>query len=358
MKAKSILIFNPFGIGDVLFSTPLIRNLKDNLPGVSLVYLCNRRVYPLLKDNIFLNKVMIFEKDEWRSLARRSKLEFLKVFFSFRAEVKKANFDVVLDLSLNSQYGFFFKAAGIKTRIGLNYKNRGRFLTHKINIKDGYSDKHVARYYLDLLKFLNITPIEHQFDLFISQQALEPAESILNNHLKKRNNLLIGVCPASGDSWQKTAYYKRWPKENFLKLCERLKQELGADIILFGSKSETDVCSYIYEQMKEKPLNLCGKLDLEEFFSLVSLCGLIVTNDGGSFHVAQALRKKGVVFFGPVSEKVYGAYPDESTFFTFKKDIECRPCYRRFKFKGCSYDKKCLRDIGPAEVFSVIKGMI
>ena len=31
-NVKSFLVINPYGIGDVLFTTPLIRNLKNNYP--------------------------------------------------------------------------------------------------------------------------------------------------------------------------------------------------------------------------------------------------------------------------------------------------------------------------------------
>ena len=152
-----LLVFNPFGIGDVLFTTPLLRNIKENFPQAYLCFICNRRAYPLIADNVFLDKVFIFEKDEWRALLKASKRKFLNEFFKFFRDIKKEKFDVMFDLSLNSQYGFFFKLTGIKKRIGFNFKKRGRFLTQKIDIPY-YKDKHVARYYLDLINFLNINP--------------------------------------------------------------------------------------------------------------------------------------------------------------------------------------------------------
>ncbi|MBN3040300.1 MAG: hypothetical protein JW867_04170, partial [Candidatus Omnitrophica bacterium] len=109
MRIKRILIFNPFGIGDVLFSTPLVRNLKDSFPEAKITYLCNRRTLPILKGNIFIDELLVFEKDEWRALARDSKINFIKHFFSFRNQIRQGNFDILFDLSLNPQYGLFFK---------------------------------------------------------------------------------------------------------------------------------------------------------------------------------------------------------------------------------------------------------
>lgn len=358
MSIKKILIFNPFGIGDVLFTTPLIRNLKERLKDSAIVYLANRRTQFFLKNNIFLDKALVFEKDEWRAGLKESKLKFLKKAFSFFRDIRKENFDVVFDLSLNAQYGFFLKLAGIKKRIGYNFKKRGRFLTHRIDISCGYKEKHVARYYLELLKFLDIEPQEYKFDLFLSPDSLSRAEQILLRQGVNKGDLLVAVCPGAGDSWGETAYFKRWPKESFLPVCEYLRQERDAKIILFGSKDEQDICDYIYNGMASKPVNLCGKVTLEEFCGLISFMALVVTNDGGPFHIAQALDRKAVGFFGPVDDKVYGIYPDKDTCFVLKKNVSCRPCYQGFKFTGCQYDKRCLREIPIKEAQWAVKSLI
>ncbi len=349
-----ILIFNPFGIGDVLFTTPLIRNIKENLPETRIDYLSNRRTYPILKDNIFLDRIFVFEKDEWREILKKSKLSFLtKVSFFWRT-IKKEKYDVVFDLSLNSQYGFFFKTLKIKKRIGFNFKNRGRFLTHKIDIPY-YKDKHVARYYLQLARFLNIPTRDYKFDIFLKDSDVESAKGLLNKYNLSKENLLIGIIPGSGDSWDKTAYYKRWPKEYFASLTDLLIEKLKAEVIIFGSSKESSVAYKVFNLCKNKPVNLAGKITLTEFCSMISLCDIIITNDGGPLHIAQALNKKVIAFFGPVDENVYGLYPEETKGYIVKKDVPCRPCYKMFKFTGCLYDKKCLREITVSEAFNLIR---
>jgi len=350
------LIFNPFGIGDVLFSMPLVRNLKENIKDILITYICNKRVYQLLKKNIFLENVIVFEKDDYREYLKKSKILFLKRLFGFFNSLKKEKFDLVFDLSLNSQYGFFLKLLGIKMRIGYDFKNRGRFLTHKIKLVEGYNKKHVARYYLDLLKFLNINPKEYNFDIFLQEEELKRQKILLNEF--SYNDFLVGVFPGSGDSWGENSYFKRWPEENFVKLCNYLQDELNANIILLGSESEKSLCDYVSFNLNKKCLNLCGKLNLNELIHLLSLVKLVITNDGGPFHIAQALRKKTIVFFGPVDDNVYGKYLDLDNIFVFKKDIPCRPCYKNFKFKGCVYDKKCLKEISANEVISVLRELI
>ena len=62
---KSFLLINPFGIGDVVFSTPLIANLKEKFPRARIFYLCNKKVYPILKNHPSIEKVFIYERDEF-----------------------------------------------------------------------------------------------------------------------------------------------------------------------------------------------------------------------------------------------------------------------------------------------------
>ncbi|MFH1791617.1 MAG: lipopolysaccharide heptosyltransferase I, partial [Candidatus Omnitrophota bacterium] len=73
MGAKNILLFNPFGIGDVIFSIPVINALKQSGEKYNITYVCNRRVYPILSDHPCLDDVIIFEKDDFRHLLKRSK---------------------------------------------------------------------------------------------------------------------------------------------------------------------------------------------------------------------------------------------------------------------------------------------
>ena len=74
--------------------------------------------------------------------------------------------------------------------------------------------------------------------------------------------------------------------------------------------------------------------------------------------MAVALGVKTVSMFGPVDEKVYGPYPSNEKHAVIKKDLPCRPCYKAFKFTGCSNNRKCLKDITVDEVYGQVKGLL
>ena len=150
-QIKKILLFNPFGIGDVLFSTPLIRELNKNYPQANLYYICNKRTKFLLQNNPYLTDVFVYEKDDFRQLWKESVLKCFKRIVKISSKIRTLKIDLMIDMTLNHQASLFMMLSGVKKRIGFNYKKRGIFLTDKIDLT-GFDDKNVALYYLDLAK--------------------------------------------------------------------------------------------------------------------------------------------------------------------------------------------------------------
>ena len=74
--------------------------------------------------------------------------------------------------------------------------------------------------------------------------------------------------------------------------------------------------------------------------------------------MAVALGVKTVSMFGPVDEGVYGPYPPSVKHIVVKKDLPCRPCYKDFRFTGCSNSRRCLEDISVDKVFEEAKRLL
>ena len=350
---KNIFIINPFGIGDVLFTTPLIESLSARIEGSRIGFLCNRRTEPLLRANPKIKWVFVYEKDELRALWKGSKSGYFKKLFALARDIREKKFDAVIDLSLTREYWFLCFLAGIKERIGFNYKGRGSYLTRKIEI-NGYYGKHVIEYYLDLLRFIGIEPVQKEIKLYLSQENEEWARSFLETNGIKKGELLIGIAPAGGASWGREAAIKHWRSENFGSVADRLIEELGAKVVILGSDAEAGICEKTAKGMRNPAVMACGKTTLLRSAALMSLCGLVIANDGGPLHLAVAAGTRTVGIFGPVDEKVYAQYPPADRHKTVKLDIECRPCYRNFKMKECA-ERKCLSGISTEAVFKAAK---
>jgi len=374
LRLEKILIINPFGVGDVIFTSPLIRRLRKQFKSSFIAYLCNGRVAPLLAENKNINKLYVFDKDDYRIIWRRSRpgtpwhgkfrLQALKKLLIFLKTIKSEKFDVAIDLSLGHQYAFFLMLFGVRARIGYNFKGRGRFFTHKIDI-DGYHDKHIVEYYLDLLQ---VSPLTHslspmgrgikgegarddyaKLEIFIPQKDLDWADDFLKNNGITANERLLAVIPGGGASWGKAAIYKQWPPENFAQAADELSQRYNMKVILLGSAGDAPACDIVSRSMRNRPVSACGLTNLLQFAALMKRCKLALCNDGGPLHIAVALGINTVSVFGPVDDVVYGPYPASEKHIVIKEDINCRPCYKGFKFKECD-NRLCLLNIKPLDI--------
>jgi lipopolysaccharide heptosyltransferase II len=352
-----ILIVNPFGIGDVLFTTPIIRAVKEKYPDSFIGYWCNQRTADILKNNRNIDKIFALSRGDIKNISRYSKFKACARFLDLFFKLKKERFEVCFDFSLDHRYGLLAKLIGIKKRIGLDYKKRGRFLTHKITI-DGFHLKHVVEYYLELLKFLQIEPRRVKLELYLDDNQQRKAKDLLYKCGIDADDLLIGVVCGGGASWGKDAILKHWPLENFASLIDRLIEELKAKVIILGDPTERAIADKMSLLIKNQVVDLVGKTTLEEFASLIGAVRLLVTNDGGPLHVAVALGVKTVSVFGPVDDAVYGPYPSSPDHVVINKCLPCRPCYQNFRIKECARERECLTGITVSQVFNVIRGTL
>jgi ADP-heptose:LPS heptosyltransferase len=347
------LIINTFGIGDVLFSTPLIRNLAARFPGAQFYYLANRKTAGLLSNNPLIKNVFVYERDDFAAMQKRSFRGWIMKWNAFLSDIRKEKIDVAIDLSLNTPFGLIAWLAGIHHRLGLDYKGRGLFLTRKLTI-DGFIGKHVADHYLDVLSLMGIQPRPCALEVHTDRRGRERAEVFLKKNGIKAGDPVIGIAPCGGDAVGKDAYIKRWPADNYSALIDRLVNEYKAKIFIFaGPKEKKDVAGIINGLTAKQDVYEFSDISLPGTVALVEQCSLFIGNDTGPMRFADALHKKIVALFGPVDDKVYGPYPfEEKRVIVLKNDLPCRPCYNRFRLTPCAHDQQCLKQISVDDVVS------
>lgn len=348
----NILIVNPFGIGDCLFTTPLIHTLKENFPKEKLGFLCNRRTAGLLKNNPFIDKLLVYERDDFKRIMESSWPRWFKAFNSFIGEIKRERFDLAVDLSLAANFGFFLWLSGIKKRIGYNYKNRGFYLTDSLKL-GGYEDRHIVEYYNELLALVGIKPKYKNLELYFSEEDKRYAEDFLASQDIDRNSPVIAIAPGGGASWGLEAILKRWPEENFRLLVDKIIEKYRVTIIILGDSSDKELFSI------SRAIDLRGRTTLSQSAALINKADIFIGNDGGPLHMAVSLRKKTLSFFGPVDPAVYGPYPhDESRHIVLRRNLECSPCYRKFRLSPCQRNRECLEKIDVNEALTALDSLL
>lgn len=344
------LVVNPFGIGDVLFSLPLLHALRDRDPDGFLGLLCNRRTEELAAGWSFLDWRSVFEKDEFRWAWRRSKREGIQTLARIVRQVRGERFDLLVDLSMGWQIGLAALLAGIPRRVGFDFRGRGRFLTDRLPV-NGFHDQPVAEYYLDLLQLLELPrPSSPRLELELPAGTDSQVEAYLRSLKIPPDDRLIGMVPGGGASWGPHAVFKQWPPERFARVADDLSHRYGARILLIGDSEEAPLCREVTSTMTS-PAGLAIQVpSLMLLAGLLKRCELVVGNDSGPMHIAAAVGAKTVSIFGPVDGSIYGPFPAGPIHRVVAKGLACRPCYQGFRFPPCPWDNACLKQLEAAEV--------
>ena len=342
-----ILIINPYGIGDVLFTTPVISNLRQAYPEATIAYLANGRTADFLKLNPDIAQVFIYERDAFVGHYHK----YLELFHA----INKEAFDLVFDFSLNSSFGFLSAACGIKKRVGLDYRNRGRFLTHRIPLR-GFEGKHVIEYYLDLLRLIDVPVKTRAMTFIVPPQDAQWAQEWLVRKNIDLSKPMIAVIPGGGASWGKAARFKRWAVPKYAQLIDKIIENFDGAIILMGDPKEMELCREL-SSLVHFPIHFAvGETSLMGLAALLKRCQGAIVNDGGPLHVAEAVGIKTISIFGPVDPFVYGPYPGDGHV-VVQKDLPCQPCYRRFRMANCEHIN-CLGELSVEEVYRKVKSIL
>jgi lipopolysaccharide heptosyltransferase II len=354
-SVKRVLIIHPFGLGDALFVTPLIRALKEN--GVERIdLLLGSRTRELFDHNPHINRIYEWNKsplskfiDKWARF-----WELAEIFFT----IWNNHYQTVFDLSPRAQYAAFF--FWIPARVGFNFKDRGIFLTHRAEIPDGFAGKSVTEHYLDLVRLIGIQPDRARLELFLSKEDEDEQKSVFKQLGLTEADSILAVAPGGGESWGRDARLKRWPAAYFAELIQIIQKRypfLYQHVLILGGAGEYDLGDHLRQSLNQHFVyNLCGKTRIRTAAALIQKAQLFMGNDGGLVHVAHAVDTPIVALYGPANPNVYGPYPVKNTVLTVTHSGPvCRPCYQRFKYQAGCQGVECLTQFSPSQVWERIQ---
>lgn len=336
MAAKRILIFNVNWLGDVLFSTATIRNIRYNFPDAIIACVIPPRCYQVLKGNPHLDEIIIFD-EKGKHSGFWGKIAFIR-------SLKAGKFSLVFLLHRSFTRALICFLAGIPVRIGYATGKQGFSLTKRIAPADR-NKVHRIDYYLNIMQKAGFKAEDRYTEFFINEEDNKLIDDFLSKNGIKKGDFLIGINP--GGNWLP----KRWPKESWVALIDRLIREFGARVIVTGGPEDLDLVSDIESRLSSKPIIACGLLSLKTLGALFKRLDVFITADSGPMHIASAVGCKKIIgLFGPTDPLITGPYPVANAVI-LKKEIGCRiPCYE----VNCP-DNRCMKAITVDDVMEEVK---
>jgi ADP-heptose:LPS heptosyltransferase len=316
-----ILIIRFSSIGDIIYTTPVIRCVKQQLPGVEVHYLTKKNFKFLLENNPYIDTLHLVESKQLS--------ETIKT-------LKEEKFDYVIDLhdSLRSTL--------VKIRLGIKSSTfkKERFkkwLAVKFKINK-VKPTHLVDRYLEAVKFLGVNNDDKPIDYFLPKEY-DLKELLPVSHQSNYIAFVIGA----------THFTKRMPNEKVISLCKSLNKP----VVLLGGKDVEKNGTIIQQALGSNVYNSCGKLGFNESVFLVKNAEVVLGFDTGLTHIAEAYNKKMATIWGSTVPELLGvqAYKVDQVF-EAGVELPCRPC-TRFGRSRCPLGHfKCMWDIEESEIIN------
>ena len=336
-EPQNILIVQTAFIGDVILITPLIRATAELYPQAKIDVMVVSETAILIKNNPYVKEVIV---DEKRKNVLLSTWQLIK-------QIKRKHYDLVISPHSSFRTHLILYLSKIPERIGFNRGSAKWMLTKRIEHPVG---PHKIVKNLGLLKPLTDREFDLQTELFPSDKDKQKAEELLKALSGKT---LIAIAP--GSIWQT----KCWQLSSYITLCRKLLDS-GYGIILIGGESDKFLCEEIENAIPKdnaKLINLAGVSNLLESSAVIKKCSLMICNDSGAMHIANAMQTRVFGFFGPTVQR-FGYYPYRQGDRVFEVDLECRPCGSHGSKKCPQKHHNCMQKIEVEPVFAAVTAIL
>ena len=203
---------------------------------------------------------------------------------------------------------------------------------------------------LEPLRRLGLDPPRHTTRLVLPASAREAARAALHS-AGAADSGWIGIAP--GARWGT----KRWGDARFAALAARLAATSGRRLLIVGGAGERALCGLVAMAAPGRAFSVAGELDLLGTAAALAQCELVVTNDSGLAHVAEAVGRPVIALFGPTSPQ-FGYAPYRSDSRLLRRPPPCSPCSKNGARPCSRPTHECMENMSPdwvaAEVDSAL----
>lgn len=320
---KKILVIRFSSMGDIIYTTPVVRCLKTQLPDCEVHFLTKPAFQYIYQNNPYLTKLHTLQPKLSDTIAA----------------IKKEKFDLIIDLHTNLRTTIIKLATGIPSS---TYKKDriNKWLALRFKWNRLISSRHLVDRYMETVKFLGVTNDLKPIDYYISN-PYQLEDFLPVSHQEKFVAFIIGA----------THFTKRMPNAKIIELC----RQLDLPIVLLGGKDVAQNAEEIKAALGDKVYNTCGITNLDQSVFLVSKAHKVIGFDTGLTHISEAFDKPLASIWGGTTPELLGVHPYQiSESYIAGVDLPCRPC-SKFGLEKCPLGHfKCMKNIQTDEIVQFI----
>ncbi len=334
---KKILIINLDAMGDVLMTTAQLAPIKRKYAESYVAWITLRSAAPLLAGNPLIDDVFPWDAESFLIL------EQMKFDLILNADKSRRSAALAMKLEAKEKLGFGLNANGQIVPL-----NEEAVYNYKLGVDDYLKFRMNNRTGQDILAETFRLPYERdQYVLHLSEE--ESAATIAYRESKgiREGDAVIGFNTGCSNLYPN----KKMTIEQHLELIDKFSAQGNTKMLLLGGREDTERNKRIYNTAIERNPNLMTKLfntptegGLRDGMIYENAADIVITGDSYGMHLAIALRKYVLVWFGVSCWNEIDLYDRGKKFIPLtdrssEEVLFCSPCWK----KRCPYDLECMK---------------
>ena len=335
-------------IGDVVFTTPVIRALRRHFPAAHMTYLVESAAAPVVASNPGLDEVLVVSHT--RGWPR------IKDDLRMGRQLRARRFDLAIDLHGGPRSGWFTWATRAPVRVGYDVQGRSWMYTRVVHRPRVLRPRHSVENQWDLLAAIDPgfqaapDPAEDRVEMPVDPAARASIDQRLRAFGVPDDGRVIVLHVSAGNP------FRRWPEPSFAELATGLAQG-GPNrwVLVTGGPSDRSAASRVIEDARRRAGAGHGRildgegLTLADLRALMDRAALFVGGDSGPLHIAATSDVPIVGLYGPTLRERSAPWRPRHmpTASVDAGALPCRPCEQHVCVPG---DFRCLTGISASQV--------
>ncbi len=330
-----IAVLRANGLGDLVFSLPALDALRRTYPQARITLLGKALHRELFdgRDGPVDHVVVIPDGVLANDVGPEVDTAQAEIFFR---QMRREGFDIALQLHGGGRHSNpFVLSLGAKLTVGLKAPEAAPL------------DRWVPYIYFqrEVLRYLEVVAL-----VGAATPSISPCLRVTEADIAEANTLVVkGARPLVVLHPGATDKRRRWPAERFAAVGDTLAAA-GAHVVVTGTPPEAEPVRGVVEAMHYSAEDLCGKLSLRGLIGLLAQAAVVVSNDSGPLHLADAVGAATVGIYwcgnllngGPITQARHRA--------AVSWRLDCPVCGSSCLEETCPHEETFVDDVSVEEV--------
>ena len=281
-RAKRIVVFHLNQIGDLMFTLPALKALREAFPGAHITSVLRPHLAGLVSHSGLV--------DEIAHRPPGGPWPAIRLGLTLRGQRP----DLAITFSQSATMALCAWLSGAPHRVGYVDSDLCRLLNHRVQVRGIPCPAKVLR----LVKSLGLAPAQADYVgmVRLSPEDLAGGQELLDGCELWGAGPLIALAPGESSAGS----HKSWSASGFREVATALVRVHHARLVVVGSERDRMLgYEVITSSGQREACNLAGRTTPAQLAAVLAQCDLLIGIDSGPMHVAAAMGRPVVGLFGP-----------------------------------------------------------